>query len=92
MQNTINKKIKDIEEVESFYELLENGNIKYFICYKNFSSIKCPISFAFCSAFIISSIKIKLEEKKIQAKKPKVRKRNEDVIKTNSFKQIKNLQ
>ena len=56
MQNTINKKIKDIEEVESFYELLENGNIKYFICYKNFSSIKCPISFAFCSAFIISSI------------------------------------
>ena len=56
LQNTINKKIKDIEEVESFYELLEKGNYKYLECYKNFSSIKCPISFAFCSAFIISSI------------------------------------
>lgn len=43
-------------------------------------------------AFIISSIQIKLDEKKIQAKKAKFRKWNEEGINANSFKHIKNLQ
>ena len=42
--------------VESLYKLLENGNKKYFKCYKMCFRLNICISFIFCWAFIITFI------------------------------------